>query len=103
MASDQLTAQNTPPFDPFSILEIERNHPAAVEIRDYHIFITLNDGRILGLPLGWYPWLAAATPEQQANVEIGLFSIDWPDLEEGIDMAAMLTGTYMMAIEKAAE
>ncbi len=64
----------------------------AVEIRDGKVYLTLTDGRVIGNPLGWYPWLAGATPEQQANVEKYILSAYWPDLDDGIDVVEMLKG-----------
>ena len=55
----------------------ENNRPIAVDIDGGDIIISLQDGRKLVLPLRWYPWLAEATPEQQADYELFLFSINW--------------------------
>jgi hypothetical protein len=64
----------------------------AIDIRDYNVYITLADGRVIGNPLDWYPWLLQATPEQRANVEMYIFSAYWPDLDDGIDVVEMLKG-----------
>lgn len=56
------------------------------------VFVTLADGRVIGNPLAWYPWLAEATPEQQANVEMYILSAYWPDLDDGLDVVEMLKG-----------
>ncbi len=73
-------------FDP------KKDRPVAVEIRDGKVWVTLADGRVIGNPLSWHPWLAAATPEQQAHVDLRSFSVDWPDLDEGLDIEGMLRG-----------
>ena len=73
----------------------EKNFPVDLEIRDEYIWITLKDGRIVAAPLHWYSWLENATPEQQANYDLGPFSITWDDLGEGFDMEAILIGRYM--------
>ncbi len=76
--------------------DFEYNHdtdrPVAVEFHDHKVWVTLADGRTIGNPLGWHPWLAAATPEQRAHVELRAFSIDWPDLDEGLDVQGMMLG-----------
>ena len=64
----------------------------AVDIRDNKVYITLADGRVIGNPLDWHPWLAQATPEQRANVEMYVLSAYWPDLDDGIDVVEMLKG-----------
>jgi uncharacterized membrane protein len=72
--------------------DYEKDRPIAVEIRDGLVLITLADGRLIGNPLEWHPWLAQATPAQQANVVLRAFSVDWPDLDEGLDIQGMLMG-----------
>jgi hypothetical protein len=66
--------------------------PAGVKIENGKVTVTLKDGREISNPLEWFPWLANATPEQQANYELWPFSIDWPDLDEGLDIEGMLRG-----------
>ncbi|MBN1565959.1 MAG: DUF2442 domain-containing protein [Anaerolineae bacterium] len=68
------------------------DRPVEVIIRDEKVWVTLADGRVIANPLHWHPWLANATPEQQANVELNVFSVDWPDLDEGLDIEGMLRG-----------
>ncbi len=72
-----------------------------ITIENGAVYLTLADGRIVGNPLDWYPWLAAATPEQQANVEMYTLSAYWPDLDDGIDVAEMLKGIPPRLVEKA--
>jgi hypothetical protein len=47
---------------------------------------------VIGNPLAWHPWLAAAAPEQRANVELNPFDVWWTDLDEGLDIEGMLRG-----------
>lgn len=70
----------------------KRNRPIDVKIRDGYVWITLMDGRIVGVPLHWYDWLEHATLEQQSKYRLGSFSIVWDDLEDGIDIEALLVG-----------
>ncbi|MDX1991823.1 MAG: DUF2442 domain-containing protein [bacterium] len=70
----------------------EQNRPVALQIRDGYIWVTVKDGRIVAAPLHWFDWLEQATVEQQANFRLGSFSIVWPELEDGIDMEALLLG-----------
>lgn len=71
-----------------------RNHPAALDIREGMVWVTLKDKRVIGAPLGWFPWLAQATPQQQMNFELHAFSLYWPDLDDGLDIEALLTGNW---------
>lgn len=64
--------------------------PVGVEIKNNQVSVTLADGRIISNPLDWHPWLKNATPVQQSNVELWVFSIWWPDLDEGLDIEGMI-------------
>ncbi|MBZ0286526.1 MAG: DUF2442 domain-containing protein [Anaerolineae bacterium] len=64
----------------------------AVDFEDEMIYLRLADGRVIGNPLVWHPWLANATPEQRANVEMYELSAYWPDLDDGLDIAEMMKG-----------
>ncbi len=77
--------------DPFAY-DAARDRPVAVRIHDGLVSVTLADGRVISNPLDWHPWLARATPQQQARVELRPFSVDWPDLDEGLDIQGMLMG-----------
>lgn len=70
----------------------EEDRPIGVQIRDGMLRVKLQDGREIATPLDWYPVLMEATPEQQANVELSLSGIYWPDLDEDLSIAGMLRG-----------
>jgi hypothetical protein len=72
--------------------EYRKYLPVGVEFDDKMIWVTLADGRVIGNPLSWHPWLATATPEQRDNIILRVYSIDWPDLDEGLDVEGMLRG-----------
>jgi hypothetical protein len=77
--------------DPFAF-NPDADRPVAAFIRDGKVWVTLADGRVIANPLDWHPWLADATPDQQANMELHGLSVDWPDLDEGLDIQGMLQG-----------
>ena len=56
--------------------------------------VGLSDGRIISVPLIWFPRLYAATPEQRQDYEIGGggVSLHWPDLDEDISLANLMAG-----------
>ena len=56
--------------------------------------ITLADGRVISLPLKFYPRLQSATDAEREKYEMFGLNIYWDDLQEGIDLTAMLTGMY---------
>jgi hypothetical protein len=75
----------------------ERATATSVSIHDGMIWVTLTDRRVIGMPLDFFPWLEKATTEQQARYEISPISIYWPDLEDGIDMEALIVGRWAAA------
>jgi hypothetical protein len=66
----------------------------AVEFTADMMHVTLTDGRVIGVPLFWFPVLHAATPEQRAAVQIGGggVGLHWPDLDEDLSVAGLLAG-----------
>jgi hypothetical protein len=65
-----------------------------VDFDDVMMRITLTDGRLLSVPLAWFPTLQKATPKQLAKYEIagGGISLHWPDLDEDLSMAGLMAG-----------
>lgn len=56
--------------------------------------VALRDGRIITVPLAWYPRLADASPEERKNWEIcgGGYGIHWPDVDEDLSTEGLLRG-----------
>ncbi len=65
-----------------------------VKIDENLITVDLMDGRIISVPLVWYPSLMNATLEQLMNWEIagGGYGIHWPDLDEDLSTEGFLRG-----------
>jgi len=66
--------------------------PIGVQTDDNRLSVTLTDGRVLQIPLWWYPRLLAATAEQKARVELSPLGIHWPEIDEDISVASILRG-----------
>jgi len=67
----------------------------AMQVTDEVITAHLADGRTISVPLAWSWRLSEATPEQRSNFEFignGL-GVHWPDIDEDISAAGMLSGT----------
>ncbi len=82
---------------------------AGARIRNVHctddsLVVDLLDGRIISVPLAWYPRLLHATPEQRENWElIGAgFGIHWPDVDEDLSVAGLLAGAPAPGVRVAA-
>lgn len=54
------------------------------------MWVDLNDGRILGVPLAWFPRLLHGTPEQREQVRISSRGLHWESLDEDISIAGLL-------------
>jgi hypothetical protein len=61
---------------------------------DALMHVTLTDGRIISVPIIWFPLLHAASPEQRSQYEIGAGgrSLHWPEIDEDVSVAQLLTG-----------
>jgi len=56
--------------------------------------VSYDDGRIVSLPLEWYPRLQRATPAQRRNWElIGRgYGVHWPDADDDLSAEGLLRG-----------
>jgi hypothetical protein len=65
-----------------------------VKFKDEMMEIHLTDGRILGVPIIWFPLLHEATAEQREHYEIGSggASLHWEEIDEDISVAGLLAG-----------
>jgi len=63
-----------------------------VRFDDAQMWVELEDGRTLGVPLVWFPRLLRGTPNQRKNYFISPSGIHWDELDEDISIAGLLTG-----------
>jgi hypothetical protein len=72
------------------------NSPTAVgvEVSEEELTVSLSDGRVVRVPLSWYPRLSNALPQHRARWEfIGAgHGIHWPELDEDISVENVLVG-----------
>ena len=64
----------------------------AVRFDDHSLWVDLDEGRIVGVPLAWFPRLLAATPEQRNAFELSPRGIHWGALDEAISIDGLLAG-----------
>ncbi len=66
----------------------------AVRFDDVTMWVELNDGRTIGVPLAWFPRLLHAEPEQRAHCRIGVTGggLHWEELDEDISVEGLLAG-----------
>jgi hypothetical protein len=56
------------------------------------MWVDLEDGRVLGIPLGWFPVLEAATPKQREQYWLSPRGIHWDEIDEDISVQGLLEG-----------
>lgn len=71
----------------------------AVKFADDMMQVYLTDGRIISVPLIWFPLLNQATPEQRERYEIGGggVSLHWPEIDEDLSLASLLAGADLQS------
>ncbi len=63
-----------------------------VQFQEDTLVVKLEDGRVLLIPIAWYPRLAEATQDQRGHWQLvgrGV-GIHWPDIDEDLSVACML-------------
>ncbi len=66
--------------------------PKSVRFDDDSMWVSLSDGRILAVPLAWFPRLLHATAEQRQQFELSAKGLHWDALDEDISVAGLLAG-----------
>ena len=77
-----------------SSLTTETPFATDVKVTTEALVVDLQDGRVVSVPLVWYPRLAEGTPRERRRWELigpGI-GIHWPDLDEDISVEALLQG-----------
>jgi len=62
--------------------------------REGNIVIVMQGGKEFRFPVSENPRLAKGTPEQLNHVELSLFGIHWPDLDEDLSFRGIAEGNY---------
>lgn len=66
--------------------------PIQVSFDDNSFWVELSDGRVIGVPLAWYPRLLAAASEQRLDYELSPRGIHWDAIDEDISIEGILAG-----------
>ncbi len=66
----------------------------SVSFDEEMMHVSLTDGRLVSVPIIWFPLLRGATPEQRTKYEIGGggASLHWPELDEDLSVAGLMAG-----------
>lgn len=65
----------------------------SIAFNDDSMQVQLSDGRVLGVPLAWFPRLLHATPAQRARYTHSTRGLHWEELDEDISVEGLLAGT----------
>ncbi|WP_312404346.1 DUF2442 domain-containing protein [Rhizobium sp.] len=66
------------------------------------MWVSLTDGRVLGIPLAWFPRLMLAKPADRENFELSPGGIHWDALDEDISIKGLLEGRGDQALKRPA-
>ena len=66
--------------------------PKSVRFDDDSMWVELSDGRVIAVPLAWFPRLLRASAEQRAQVVLSARGLHWEALDEDISVAGLLAG-----------
>jgi hypothetical protein len=56
------------------------------------MWVELSDGRVLGVPLAWFPRLLHASASNRKKVRLSSRGLHWDVLDEDISIAGLLAG-----------
>ncbi|MCY3798434.1 MAG: DUF2442 domain-containing protein [Chloroflexi bacterium] len=82
------------------VIHETRNEAQRLRFTEDHVMVELADGRILGVPLGFFPLLKAATDEERLNYQLHGLTIYWEDIDDGMDLTALISGLYIEPSEE---
>jgi hypothetical protein len=66
----------------------------SVRFDENAMWVTLSDGRVLGVPLAWFPRLLKAEPAAREAVAISPLGLHWEALDEDVSVAGLLAGRW---------
>jgi len=71
----------------------------AVRFDQDMMHVALTDGRVVSVPIRWFPLLREATPAQRERYEIGGggTSLHWPEIDEDLSVANLMAGVDWQA------
>jgi hypothetical protein len=81
---------------------VERAEALAVDVScsGDTLSVTLSDGRVVSVPIVWFPRLADASPRERSDWELigGGIGIHWEGIDEDISVASLLRPENFMRL-----
>lgn len=83
---------------PFSAKEPTETSVIDAEVSEYILRVALSDGRVISVPVEWYPRLVHATQQERCIWRLigGGLGIRWQDIDEDISVRSLLLGKASM-------
>ena len=75
-----------------SVDTAEHVDPKGVHFDGDRFWVDLTDGRVLRVPLAWYPRLLHATPAQREKFWLSPRGLHWDEIDEDISLEGLLAG-----------
>ncbi len=72
--------------------EFDFPQPTGVSFDEASMWVSLDDGRIIGVPIVWYPRLSRANPEQLTMYELSPCGIHWDAIDEDVSIKGIVLG-----------
>lgn len=66
--------------------------PTGVRFDESSMWVDLEDGRTIGVPLVWFPRLLRASHAQREAFELSRCGLHWDEIDEDISIAGLLAG-----------
>ncbi len=71
-----------------------------VHFDEDNLWVDLSDGRVIGVPLAWFPRLLNASAADRASVRISSRGLHWESLDEDISIAGLMAGLGDQSTQK---
>jgi hypothetical protein len=77
-----------------SVIDVANAGVRTIAVNDESLTAKLADGRTISVPLGWYPRLLRATPDERDHWRLvgDGEGVHWPDLDEDISAENIVLG-----------
>jgi hypothetical protein len=77
-----------------STFDTQASAATRVHVNEDALSVELSDGRVITVPLAWYPRLVHGTPEEREKWRLsgGGHGIHWSELDEDISIENLLAG-----------
>ena len=66
--------------------------PTKVRFDADSMWVELSDGRVIGVPLAWFPRLLHASAGERKKVRLSSRGMHWESLDEDVSVAGLLAG-----------